>query len=109
MAAITCSIAQGMWGVPEDIEKSARKKLDSFLNDELDQWEQAISGQEPEKVSSGITEMVFILDRSGSMSGLESDTIGGFNSMIQKQKDSGGERMCLRYCLMMFRKYFTAA
>ena len=34
----------------------------------------------------GLTEVVFILDRSGSMSGLESDTIGGFNSMIEKQK-----------------------
>lgn len=34
----------------------------------------------------GLTELVFILDRSGSMSGLESDTIGGFNSMITKQK-----------------------
>ena len=32
------------------------------------------------------TEMVFILDRSGSMAGLESDTIGGFNAMIEKQK-----------------------
>jgi len=37
------------------------------------------------------TEIVFILDRSGSMSGLESDTIGGFNSMIQKQKKTEGE------------------
>ena len=33
-----------------------------------------------------MTEIVFILDRSGSMSGLETDTIGGFNSMIEKQK-----------------------
>ena len=33
-----------------------------------------------------MTEIVFILDRSGSMSGLEKDTIGGFNSMLQKQK-----------------------
>ena len=37
------------------------------------------------------TELVFILDRSGSMSGLESDTIGGFNSMIEKQKREEGE------------------
>lgn len=33
-----------------------------------------------------MTEIVFILDRSGSMSGLETDTIGGFNSMIEKQE-----------------------
>lgn len=38
-----------------------------------------------------MTELVFILDRSGSMSGLESDTIGGFNSMIKKQKREPGE------------------
>ena len=39
----------------------------------------------------GLTEVVFILDRSGSMSGLEADTIGGFNSMIAKQKKEEGE------------------
>ena len=39
----------------------------------------------------GLTEVVFILDRSGSMSGLEKDTIGGFNSMIQKQRGEEGE------------------
>lgn len=39
----------------------------------------------------GLTEVVFILDRSGSMSGLEADTIGGFNSMLKKQKDEEGE------------------
>lgn len=38
-----------------------------------------------------MTELVFILDKSGSMSGLESDTIGGFNSMIERQKKEGGE------------------
>ena len=38
-----------------------------------------------------LTELVFILDRSGSMHGLESDTIGGFNSMIDKQKKEEGE------------------
>jgi uncharacterized protein YegL len=37
-----------------------------------------------------ITELVFIIDKSGSMSGLESDTIGGFNSMLQKQKKEEG-------------------
>ena len=38
-----------------------------------------------------LTEIVFILDRSGSMCGLEADTIGGFNSMIEKQKKADGE------------------
>ena len=39
-----------------------------------------------------LTEIVFILDRSGSMSGLEADTIGGFNSMIEKQKKENTPR-----------------
>lgn len=37
-----------------------------------------------------LTELVFILDRSGSMAGLENDTVGGFNSMIEKQKQERG-------------------
>ena len=37
-----------------------------------------------------LTELVFILDRSGSMAGLEDDTIGGFNAMIEKQKAEPG-------------------
>ena len=40
-----------------------------------------------------MTELVFILDRSGSMSGLEQDTIGGFNSMIEKQKKEPGQTL----------------
>ncbi len=44
-----------------------------------------------ETVKNGITELVFILDRSGSMAGLESDTIGGFNSLIAKQKKQDGK------------------
>ncbi len=42
-------------------------------------------------MKKGLTELVFILDRSGSMSGLESDTIGGYNAMIEKQKNEKGE------------------
>ena len=42
-------------------------------------------------MKKNLTEIVFILDRSGSMSGLEADTIGGFNSMIEKQKKEAGE------------------
>ena len=42
-------------------------------------------------MKKGLTELVFILDRSGSMAGLESDTIGGFNAMIEKQKKAEGE------------------
>lgn len=44
-------------------------------------------------MKKGLTELVFILDRSGSMHGLEKDTIGGFNSMIEKQKKEEGEAL----------------
>ena len=41
----------------------------------------------------GLTEVVFILDRSGSMGGLEADTIGGYNSMLNRQKKEEGEAL----------------
>ena len=44
-------------------------------------------------MKKNLTEMVFILDKSGSMAGLESDTIGGFNGMIEKQKKEPGEAL----------------
>lgn len=42
-------------------------------------------------MKNNVTELVFILDRSGSMAGLEKDTIGGFNGMIEKQKSEDGK------------------
>lgn len=42
-------------------------------------------------MKKGLTEMIFILDKSGSMAGLEADTTGGFNSLIEKQKKEEGE------------------
>ena len=42
-------------------------------------------------MNNNLTEIVFILDRSGSMAGLEDDTIGGFNAMVEKQKKEQGE------------------
>ena len=42
-------------------------------------------------MKKNLTELVFILDRSGSMAGLEKDTIGGFNAMIEKQKAEAGD------------------
>ena len=44
-------------------------------------------------MKKNLTEMVFILDRSGSMAGLEADTIGGFNGMIERQKQESGEAL----------------
>ena len=44
-------------------------------------------------MKKGLTELVFILDKSGSMAGLEADTIGGFNSMIERQKKEEGEAL----------------
>ena len=42
-------------------------------------------------MKKNLTELVFILDRSGSMGGLEADTIGGFNAMLTRQKEQEGE------------------
>ena len=47
--------------------------------------------QNKENAKNNTTELVFILDRSGSMHGLEQDTIGGFNSMLEKQKKEDGK------------------
>ncbi len=44
-------------------------------------------------MNQNLTEIVFILDRSGSMAGMELDTIGGFNAMIEKQKEEKGEAL----------------
>lgn len=49
-------------------------------------------------MKNNLTELVFILDKSGSMANLEQDTIGGFNAMIEKQKKIGGE--CLVSCVL---------
>lgn len=43
------------------------------------------------QMKKNLTELVFILDRSGSMAGLEADTIGGYNSMLKKQQNADGE------------------
>ncbi len=43
------------------------------------------------KMKNNLTELVFILDKSGSMAGLEADTIGGYNSMLKKQQNAEGE------------------
>ncbi len=44
-------------------------------------------------MNRNLTEMVFILDKSGSMAGMEEDTVGGFNSMIDRQKKEAGEAL----------------
>lgn len=44
-------------------------------------------------MNKDLTELIFILDRSGSMSGLESDTIGGYNSLLAKQREEAGEAL----------------
>ena len=53
-------------------------------------------------MNSDLTELVFIIDRSGSMAGLEDDTIGGFNSMIARQKQAEG-RACVSTVLFSDR------
>lgn len=55
-------------------------------------------------MKKGLTELVFILDKSGSMGGLEKDTIGGFNSMLKKQKEEQGE---CRVTTVLFDNRYT--
>lgn len=55
-------------------------------------------------MKKNLTELVFILDKSGSMSGLEKDTIGGFNSMLEKQKSVDGE---CRITTVLFDNNYT--
>ncbi len=54
-------------------------------------------------MKKNLTELVFILDRSGSMSGLEKDTVGGFNSLIEKQKKEDSE------CLVSMVQFNTVS
>ena len=54
-------------------------------------------------MKQGLTELVFILDRSGSMGGLVSDTIGGFNGLLEKQKQEQGE--CVVTTVLFDDKY----
>ncbi len=49
--------------------------------------------EEEEQMKKNLTEIVFILDRSGSMRGLEADTIGGYNSFLERQKKEDGEAL----------------
>ena len=67
-----------------------------FLEDKImkknEEFVKVCGGIQPEHINkgNGITELVFIIDRSGSMAGFEADTIGGFNSTIEKQKKQDG-------------------
>jgi len=63
--------------------KKANVEKDEIKKDET--GKERVTGS-VKGAGNGVTELVFILDRSGSMAGLESDTIGGFNGMIEKQK-----------------------
>lgn len=57
--------------------------------------------KEKKENKNDITELVFIIDRSGSMQGMERDTIGGFNSVIEEQKRKTAAASSQPYCLTM--------
>ena len=65
--------------------------LEDFIMKNNEQYVKDCGGIKPEIRENNDTELVFIIDRSGSMSGFEEDTIGGFNSMIEKQKEGEGK------------------
>ncbi len=95
LTAITCSIAwpfysrSGCDPVMNDLFAYAMRKLPDDLRTIVCNWESRYCGNKA-AVQQTLTELVFILDRSGSMRGLEKDTIGGFNSMIEKQQKEPG-------------------
>lgn len=60
-------------------------------------------------MKKNLTEIVFILDRSGSMHGLEKETIGGFNSLIEKQKKEDGEALISTVFLIINARLFMTA
>ncbi len=72
---------------------NATREITDFniLTSERRKLSRSAAEREVSIMKKGLTEIVFILDRSGSMSGLEADTIGGYNSMLEKQKDEEGE------------------
>ena len=69
-------------------EVNAMRKLKNHEN--VEPKEVNTMNETEKTLKNDIAELVFILDRSGSMGGLESDTIGGFNAMIEKQKKEAG-------------------
>jgi len=73
------------------IFENLQKAKDTTPKNLTDAEKKTETEQTTPKTHNGITELVFILDRSGSMGGLESDTIGGFNSMLEKQKQQEGK------------------
>ena len=81
LAAIAGSIAEAFYGVSEELREECRKRIPGNMRKVLNQFEREID-RDCEREET--TEIVFILDRSGSMAGLERDTVGGFNSMIEK-------------------------
>ncbi len=83
-------------GMNSDINSSMNSGMNSGMNSDVSSSAQSDAGPETEtcmdvKLKANITELVFILDRSGSMSGLEDDTIGGYNAMLKKQQKEPGE------------------
>ena len=66
------------WTMSEEIIKGSRPDRQQL-------------SKEADTMRKNLTEIVFIIDKSGSMSGLELDTIGGFNSMLRKQREEEGE------------------
>lgn len=58
-------------------------------------------------MKKNLTELVFILDRSGSMGGLEQDTISGFNAMLTRQKEQEGEANVTTICRIVLGGDFS--
>ena len=77
-----------MTAINKELRTNTTANTNTETHANIDAGADANVSMQPKK-----TEIVFILDRSGSMAGLESDTIGGFNSMLEKQQKEPGEAL----------------
>ena len=77
-----------MTAINKELRTNTTANTNTEAHANIDAGADANVSMQPKK-----TEIVFILDRSGSMAGLESDTIGGFNSMLEKQQKEPGEAL----------------
>ena len=87
LTCIAGSLASAYYGIPGWMKQKAYP----YLKDEMIEVVEQFERKKREVMKKNLIELVFILDRSGSMKGLEADTIGGFNSLIEKQKKEAGE------------------
>lgn len=83
-ASVSADVFPFYLGKPQVDRHIFMLRYDGFVNNNY-------PFEEEKQMKKNLTELVFILDKSGSMSGLEKDTIGGYNSMLEQQRKEAGD------------------